>query len=120
MGKPSASVVIDTYSHEGFIERTGVSVREQDSHVRSEKCAVIPAITRVDGSAGPQTVEKRINPVDLRLTDEFEQHMGVPVFLNTASNWGGKAIVSTPTDANRTFFSFGMEALVRGSCLAEK
>jgi carbamoyltransferase len=112
--------MIETYNHEGFIEQASVSVREQDSHPRSEKRPVIPAFTHVDGSAGPQTVEKRINLLCLRLTDEFEQHAGVPVFLNTACNLRGRAIVDTPTDANRTFFSFGMDALLRGSFPIEK
>lgn len=112
--------MIDTYNHEVFIEQASVSVREQDSQARSERRPVIPAITRVDGSIGPQTVEKRINPLYLRLTDEFEQHTGVSIFLNTACNLRGKAIVDTPTDANRTFFSFGLDALVRGSFPTEK
>jgi len=112
--------VIDTYNHAGFIEQAGVSVREQDSRARSERRPVIPAITHVDGRARPQTVEKRMNPLYLRLTDEFEQHTGVSTFLNTACNLRGRAIVDIPTDANRTFFSFGMDALVRGSFLTEK
>jgi carbamoyltransferase len=110
--------MIDTYSYEGFIEQA--SVYEQDSHARSEKRPVIAAITHVDGSARPQTVEKGMNPLYLRLRDEFELHTGVPIFLNTPCNLIGKVIVDTPADANRTFFSFGTDALVRGSFLAKK
>ena len=112
--------MIDTYNHEGFIEQASVSVRERDSHASSEKRPVIPAITHVDGSAGPQTVEKRINPFYWRLIDEFEKHTSVPVLLNTAANLRGEAIVDTPTDANRTFFSFAMDALAQRSFLIEK
>ncbi len=90
------------------------------AQVRPEKRGVIPAVTHVDGSARPQTVEKEINPLYWRLLDEFEKRTGVPVVMNTSFNLRGEAIVHTPTDAIRTFFSSGMDALVIGSFLVEK
>lgn len=90
------------------------------AQVRPEKRSVIPAVTHVDGSARPQTVEKEINPLYWRLLDEFEKRTGVPVVMNTSFNLRGEAIVHTPTDAIRTFFSSGMDALVIGSFLVEK
>jgi carbamoyltransferase len=90
------------------------------AQVRPEKRSVIPSVTHVDGSARPQTVEKEINPLYWRLLDEFEKRTGVPVIMNTSFNLRGEAIVHTPTDAVRTFFSSGMDALVIGSFLVEK
>lgn len=90
------------------------------AQVRPEKRSVIPAVTHVDGSARPQTVEKEINPIYWRLIDEFGRRTGVPVVMNTSFNLRGEAIVHTPTDAIRTFFSSGMDALVIGSFLVEK
>jgi carbamoyltransferase len=90
------------------------------AQVRQEKRAVIPSVTHVDGSARPQTVEKEINPLYWRLIDEFGKRTGVPVIMNTSFNLRGEAIVHTPTDAIRTFFSSGMDALVIGSFLVEK
>ncbi|MGC1415972.1 MAG: carbamoyltransferase [Candidatus Acidiferrum sp.] len=90
------------------------------AQVRPEKRAVIPSVTHVDGSARPQTVEKEINPLYWRLLDEFGKRTGVPVVMNTSFNLRGEAIVHTPTDAIRTFFSSGMDALVIGSFLVEK
>ena len=90
------------------------------AQVRPEKRAVIPSVTHVDGSARPQTVEKEINPLYWRLIDEFGKRTGVPVVMNTSFNLRGEAIVNTPTDAIRTFFSSGMDALVIGSFLVEK
>ena len=90
------------------------------AQVRAEKRSVIPAVTHVDGSARPQTVEKEINPLYWRLLDEFEKRTGVPVIMNTSFNLRGEAIVHTPTDAVRTFFSSGMDALVIGSFLVQK
>jgi carbamoyltransferase len=90
------------------------------AQVRPEKRSVIPSVTHVDGSARPQTVEKEINSLYWRLIDEFGKHTGVPVIMNTSFNLRGEAIVHTPTDAIRTFFSSGMDALVIGSFLVEK
>ncbi len=71
------------------------------AQVKPEKRSVIPAVTHVDGSARPQTVEKEINPLYWRLIDEFGKHTGVPVVMNTSFNLRGEAIVHTPTDAQR-------------------
>jgi carbamoyltransferase len=90
------------------------------AQVRPEKRAVIPSVTHVDGSARPQTVEREINPLYWRLIDEFGRRTGVPVIMNTSFNLRGEAIVHTPTDAVRTFFSSGMDALSIGSFLVEK
>jgi len=90
------------------------------AQVRPEKRNVIPAVTHVDGSARPQTVERDINPLYWRLIDGFEKRTGVPVIMNTSFNLRGEAIVHTPTDAVRTFFSSGMDALVIGSFVVEK
>jgi carbamoyltransferase len=90
------------------------------AQVRPEKRSVIPSVTHIDGSARPQTVEKEINPIYWRLIDEFGKRTGVPVLMNTSFNLRGEAIVHTPTDAVRTFFSSGMDALVIGPFLVEK
>jgi carbamoyltransferase len=90
------------------------------AQVRPEKRPVIPAVTHVDGSARPQTVERHVNPLYYRLIDEFGKRTGVPVVMNTSFNLRGEAIVHTPTDAIRTFFSSGMDALILGGFLIEK
>ena len=90
------------------------------AQVRPEKRNVIPSVTHVDGSARPQTVEKEINPLYWRLIDEFGKRTGVPVVMNTSFNLRGEAIVHTPTDAIRTFFSSGMDALLIGGFVVEK
>lgn len=88
--------------------------------VRREKRDIIPSVTHVDGSARPQTVEKEISPLYWNLINEFGKRTGVPVLMNTSFNLRGEAIVNTPTDAIRTFFSSGMDVLVIGSYLVEK
>lgn len=90
------------------------------AQVKPEKRVVIPAVTHVDGSARPQTVERDVNPLYWNLINEFGKRTGVPVVMNTSFNLRGEPIVCTPTDAIRTFFSSGMDALVLGSFLVEK
>lgn len=90
------------------------------AQVKLEKRSVIPSVTHVDGSARPQTVERDVNPLYWRLIREFGNRTGVPVVMNTSFNLRGEPIVSTPTDAVRTFFSSGMDALVIGSFVVEK
>jgi carbamoyltransferase len=90
------------------------------SPVKPEKRSVIPAVTHVDGSVRPQTVEQDVNPLYWRVIKEFGQRTGVPVIMNTSFNLRGEPIVSSPTDAVRTFFSSGMDALVIGGYLVKK
>ena len=44
----------------------------------------------------------------------------MPVIMNSSFDLRGEAIVHTPTNAFRTFFSSGMEAPVIASFLIEK
>jgi carbamoyltransferase len=90
------------------------------AQVRPEKRSVIPSVTHVDGSARPQTVERDVNPLYWKLIYEFGQRTGVPVVMNTSFNLRGEPIVCTPTDAIRTFFSSGLDALVIGNFVVEK
>jgi carbamoyltransferase len=90
------------------------------AQVRPEKRSVIPSVTHVDGSTRPQTVERDVNPLYWRLISEFGRRTGVPVVMNTSFNLRGEPIVSSPTDAIRTFFSSGMDALIIGSFVVEK
>jgi carbamoyltransferase len=90
------------------------------AQVRPEKRSVIPSVTHVDGSARPQTVEEDVNPLYYRLIQEFGRRTGVPVVMNTSFNLRGEPIVCSPTDAIRTFYSSGLDALVLGDRLVEK
>ena len=101
-------------------ERARLTVHDPHGASATGEARVIPSVTHVDGSARPQTVEKEMNPLYWSLIDEFGKRTGVPVIMNTSFNLRGEAIVNTPTDAIRTFFSSGMDALVIGSFLVVK
>jgi carbamoyltransferase len=88
--------------------------------VRPDRREDLAAVTHIDASARPQTVEREVNPLYWALIEEFRRITGVPAIMNTSFNLRGEPIVHTPTDAIRTFFSSGMDALVIGEFLVEK
>jgi carbamoyltransferase len=81
---------------------------------------VCPAIVHVDRTMRVQTVNGQAQPRFYQLLKAFERRTGVPVLLNTSFNIKGEAIVCSPRDALRTFWSTGIDALAIGSCLIEK
>ena len=79
-----------------------------------------PAIVHVDGTVRVQTVTEDTNPPYYRLLKAFELRTGVPILLNTSFNIKGEAMICSPRDALRTFFSTGIDALAIGSFLVQK
>jgi carbamoyltransferase len=80
----------------------------------------IPATVHVDGTMRVQTVDRASNPRYHELLEALGRKIGVPVVLNTSFNIKGEAIVNSPRDCLRTFFSTGIDALAIGSFLVEK
>ncbi|MGA7916975.1 MAG: carbamoyltransferase [Candidatus Acidiferrales bacterium] len=118
--RPFAPSMLSEVASEYLESATDSPFMVLTAQVRPEKRAVIPSVTHVDGSARPQTVERDVSPLYWRLIYEFGQRTGVPVVMNTSFNLRGEPIVCSPTDAIRTFFSSGMDALVIGSFVVEK
>jgi carbamoyltransferase len=82
-----------------------------------ETCAVtsplaLPAVTHVDGSARPQTVDPETHPRFAALLEAFAARTGCPVLLNTSFNVRGEPIVCSPVDALFTMAEAGLDALV--------
>ena len=80
----------------------------------------LPAVVHVDGTVRSQTVSAGSHPLYHRLLEAFAERSGVPVVLNTSFNVRGEAIVCSPRDALRTFWSTGIDALAIGPFLVEK
>ena len=118
--RPFAPSMLSEVASEYLESATDSPFMVLTAQVRPEKRAVIPSVTHVDGSARPQTVEREVSPLYWRLIYEFGQRTGVPVVMNTSFNLRGEPIVCSPTDAIRTFFSSGMDALVIGNFVVEK
>ena len=104
-----------------FLEKCSASPYMVLAHDASEEAKrLVPAIVHVDGTARAQTVSADTHPRYHALLMAFEQLTGVPVLLNTSFNIKGEAIVCSPRDAIRTFFSTGIDALAIGSLILEK
>jgi carbamoyltransferase len=82
-----------------------------------ETCRVIspldlPAVTHVDGSARPQTVDAAVAPRFAALLEAFRRRTACPVLINTSFNVRGEPIVASPVDALLCFGSTGIDTLV--------
>jgi carbamoyltransferase len=118
--RPFAPSVLEERAAEYFEHITESPFMLFITRVRPEKAKLIPAVTHVDGTARPQTVSRRTNPLYWQLIKEFETLTGVPVVLNTSFNIQGEPIVCTPAQAIRCFYGTGIDALIIGSYLLEK
>jgi carbamoyltransferase len=78
------------------------------------------AVTHVDGTSRVQTVSAEQNPYLYRILDAFERRTGVPVLINTSFNLRGEPIVSSPSDALKTFYASGIDCLALEDILIEK
>lgn len=102
-------------------EGTGaVPFMERVYRFRDEKKEEVPAVVHTDGTGRLQTVSRDSNPRYYDLIACFEQLTGVPVILNTSFNLNGEPVVCTPTDAIRTFYSCGLDALILEDYLITK
>ncbi len=78
------------------------------------------AVTHVDGTSRVQTVSADQNDYLYRILEAFERRTGVPVLINTSFNLRGEPIVSSPSDALKTFFASGIDSLAIEEFLVEK
>ena len=88
--------------------------------VLEDKRAEIPAVTHVDNTCRPQTVERANNPKYYDVIKKFGEKTGTPVVLNTSFNVRGEPIVSSPADSLRCFFSTGIDVLVIEDFIVKK
>jgi carbamoyltransferase len=71
-----------------------------------------PAVTHIDGTSRVQTVSADQNAYLYNILKAFERRTGVPVLINTSFNLRGEPIVSSPSDALKTFAASGIDYLV--------
>ena len=80
----------------------------------------IPAATHVNKTGRVQTVSVEQNSCLYSILEEFYKLTGVPVLINTSFNLRGEPIVSSPSDALKTFYASGIDFLVLENYLVEK
>ncbi len=78
-----------------------------------------PALLGEDGIR-LQVVERDDNPLFHRLLKAAGQATGLPVLYNTSFNLFGDALVATPRDAVRSFYSSGIDVMFVGQFLLRK
>jgi carbamoyltransferase len=61
----------------------------------------IAAVVHVDGSARPQVIERRVNPLYYDILGRFEALTGLPVLVNTSFNVHEEPIVNSPAECVR-------------------
>lgn len=120
--RPFAPSILEEYTAEYFEcgPEARVPFMEKVYMIKKDKQNVIPAITHADGSGRLQTVSKQVNERYYKLIEEFYKITKVPVILNTSFNVKGEPIVCSPTDAIKTFYSCGLDALILGNYLVLK
>jgi carbamoyltransferase len=90
-----------------------------------ETCRVVspldlPAVTHVDGSARPQTVDPADAPRFAALLEAFRRRTGCPVLVNTSFNVRGEPIVCSPVDALFCMGVSGIDGLVLEDFLIDR
>lgn len=120
--RPFAPAILAERAAEFFEMADGEQVpfMEKVYPVRQSFQDLIPAVVHQDGTGRVQTVERTGNSRFYDLIQHFEALTDVPVVMNTSFNLNGEPIVCTPTDAIRTFFSCGLDALILGDYLILK
>jgi carbamoyltransferase len=117
--RPFAPSILEERFNEYFVDGCPDPFMVQVYTVRSEKRAMIPAVTHVDGSGRLQTVSGRTNPRYHKLIKAFERITGVPVILNTSFN-ENEPIVLTPAEALDCFLRTRMDHIVLSNYTVSK
>ncbi|MBI3419594.1 MAG: hypothetical protein HY053_05635 [Proteobacteria bacterium] len=85
-----------------------------------KKPEAIPAVTHADATARVQTVSREQNAYYYDILAAFYKRTGVPVLINTSFNLKGEPMVSSPSDALKTFFASGIDCLAMEDYIVEK
>lgn len=120
--RPFAPAILLERVHDFFYaEPAGrVPFMERVYQFREDVRAKVSAVVHVDGSGRLQTVERQDNPRFYDLIKQFERLTDIPMVVNTSFNLNGEPIVCTPSDAIRTFYSCGLDALIIGDYILRK
>jgi len=70
-----------------------------------------PATVHIDGTARPQLISHKQNPLIYDILTQYHDICGIPALVNTSFNVHEEPIVSSPEDALRGFFLSGLDYL---------
>lgn len=118
--RPFAPVIMAEY-YGAFFEELGM--RDAPLMLYTHKVkqpSLIPAVTHGDHTARVQTITRADNPFYYGILEAFHRRTGVPVLINTSFNLKGEPMVSSPSDALKTFYASGIDVLAFGDVVVEK
>ncbi len=116
--RPFAPSVLAEHAAEHFALDHPSPFMLETCEVRSP--LALPAVTHVDGSARPQTVDATTQPRFAALLAAFHRRTGYPLLLNTSFNVRGEPIVCSPVDALLCMGRAGLDALVLEDFLIDR
>jgi carbamoyltransferase len=118
---PFAPVVLEEYAAKVFDLHAGNAYAARFMTIT---CAVHPswreriaAVVHVDGSARPQIVRERDNPLYFRVLSRFHERTGLPVLVNTSFNVHEEPIIDTPDQALRALVDGRVDYILTDDCL---
>jgi carbamoyltransferase len=114
--RPFAPSVLREAVSEWFEDDDDVPFMMKVFPILSDKRALIPAVTHVDGTGRLQTVREEHNPRYYRLIRAFGDLTGVPLVLNTSFN-ENEPVVCRPEEALACFLRTKMDLLVLGDVM---
>ena len=79
----------------------------------------VPAVVHVDGTARPQVLRERDQPLLHALLVRYRELTGLPLVINTSFNMHEEPIVCSAEDAVQAFRRGAADVLVMGSCWVE-
>ncbi len=80
----------------------------------------IAAVVHVDGSARPQIIERKPNPLYYDILNAFERESGLPVLVNTSFNVHEEPIVNKPSKCIRALLDGRIDFVVTTKGIYEK
>jgi carbamoyltransferase len=86
-------------------------------NVRTDWRDRIPAVVHVDGSARPQIIERRTNPLYYDVLRAFERLTGLPVLVNTSFNVHEEPIVNSPAECAKALIDRRIDFVVTDKAL---
>lgn len=98
----------------------GVPFMEKALNFRVDAAQKVAGCVHADGTGRVQTIGVESGHPLVEVLVEKRRMTGHPMVINTSFNLNGEPIVLSPTDAIRTYFSSGLDALALGSFLLEK
>jgi carbamoyltransferase len=82
--------------------------------VKQEWRARIPAVVHVDGTARPQIIRRKDNPLYADILAAFKAKTGLPVLINTSFNAHEEPIINTPDECRKALVDDRVDFVVTG------